>query len=136
MQWSPEFSVGIDSIDDQHQELVRLLNSLSDAMMEGKGNEELGGVLDALIAYTASHFAHEEQQMKLFNYPETSVHIKQHEALKEQALEIQRKFKAGATGTVSFEVLGFLKSWLIKHIQGTDKKLGKFLREAKSVKAR
>ena len=39
-------------------------------------------------------------------------------------LDIQAKFKGGATGTLSLEVLAFLKKWLIGHIQGSDRKYG------------
>lgn len=136
MQWSDKYSVGVNSIDDQHKELVRMLNDLSDAMMGGRGNDELGKVLDSLIAYTVSHFAHEEQQMDRFQYPEAAQHKKQHADLKTQAIEIQQKFKSGATATISFEVLGFLKNWLINHIQGSDKKLGLFLSEQKQARVR
>ena len=42
-------------------------------------------------------------------------------------LDIQAKFKGGATGTLSLEVLAFLKKWLIGHIQGSDRKYGPHL---------
>ncbi len=39
-----------------------------------------------------------------------------------QVLEVQKKYKAGDTGTLSMEVMNFLKRWLVTHIQGSDKK--------------
>ncbi len=49
-------------------------------------------------------------------------HQTQHKALAEQAVAIQKKHAAGATGTLLIEVMKFLKNWLIGHIGGTDAK--------------
>ena len=35
---------------------------------------------------------------------------------------MQQKYAAGATATLSLDVLQFLKDWLIQHIQGSDQK--------------
>ena len=45
---------------------------------------------------------------------------------------MQAKYKAGATSTLSLQVMNFLKDWLLKHIQGSDKKYAPFL-NAKGV---
>jgi hemerythrin len=42
-------------------------------------------------------------------------------------LEVQTKFKAGETTVLSMQVLNFLRDWLVKHIQGSDRALGAFL---------
>jgi hemerythrin len=42
-------------------------------------------------------------------------------------VEVQKKYKAGVTGTLSMEVMTFLKEWLLKHIMGCDKKYGPYL---------
>lgn len=134
LDWSDRLSVGVTSVDNQHRELVRLLNELSDAMMEGKGQERLEKVLSGLVSYTASHFAHEEQLMEEYAYPDATAHKKQHDELKIQALAFQQKVQTGTCGTITFELLGFLKNWLVQHIQGTDGKLGKFIVEQKQAK--
>jgi hemerythrin len=35
-------------------------------------------------------------------------------------LDVQKKYNAGATATLSVDVTQFLKNWLITHIQGSD----------------
>ena len=71
--------------------------------------------------------------MKLHAYPNFTAHKAEHDALTKQVLEVQAKFRAGATAALSVEVMNFLKNWLIKHIMGTDKSYGPHL-NGKGVK--
>ncbi len=126
MPWGPNFSVGMDSIDKQHQELVGMLNDLFDAMQQGQGKDAMGKILDGLISYTANHFAVEEAMFDKHGYPDTEAHKQQHKDLVAKVLDFQKEFKAG-NATVSSELMLFLKEWLINHIAGSDKKYGPFL---------
>ena len=56
MQWSPTFETKIKKIDEQHQVLVTILNSLHDAMLRGDSNNEMGKLLEKLVSYTVTHF--------------------------------------------------------------------------------
>lgn len=123
MEWNPALSVNVKQFDDQHKKLVNMVNNLHDAMKIGKGNEVLGKILDGLISYTASHFADEERLMGTHAYPAISSHKAEHEKLVKQVLELQQKFKAGQP-ILTNTVMQFLKDWLVKHIQGDDKKYG------------
>src|ERR1039457_7165583 len=58
--WRDTYSVGIPQIDSQHKGLIRLINDLQTAMMEGKGKQALSSIINDLIRYTESHFAFEE----------------------------------------------------------------------------
>lgn len=127
MQWSPRMSVGVGQCDDEHKVLVSLVNELFDAIAAGKGSTVLGDVLDRLVKYTVTHFEHEEKLMRQHGFPGLAEHQAQHKALAEQAVAIQKKHAAGATGALSMEVMNFLKNWLIGHIGGTDAKYGVFL---------
>jgi len=133
MQWNEKMSVGIDSIDAEHKKLVGMLNDLYDGMRSGHGKEVLGKVLDNLIAYTAAHFKNEEKYFVQTGYPASAAHKKEHDDLTKQVLDVQAKYEAGAAGTLSLEVLSFLKNWLVTHIQGSDKAYGPHLK-AKGVK--
>ena len=126
MEWSDKLSVGIKSIDDQHKKLVSMVNELHDAMSERKGSEVLEGILSRLIDYTKSHFKTEEDLMQKHAYPGFVAHKSAHSQLTEKALDLQLDLKAGKAA-LSIQVFGFLKAWLVNHIQGEDMKYGPFL---------
>jgi hemerythrin len=119
--------VGVTLLDDDHKKLVGLVNELYDGIQAGAGKESVGKVLDRLIDYTKVHFAHEEQFFSQTAYPASAAHKKEHDALCQQVVAVQEKYRAGAGNTLSFEVLNFLKNWLVNHIQGSDKKYGPYL---------
>jgi hemerythrin-like metal-binding protein len=119
--WSTQYSVGISTIDSQHQKLVGLLNDLHAAMMQGKGKAIIGKILDGLAEYTVSHFAHEERLMQLYRYPEFAQHKAIHDKLIAQVKKLQEDLR-GEKATISLDVMSFLQRWLVDHIQGVDKK--------------
>ena len=134
MDWNDRLSVGVEMIDTDHKHLVSLVNELHDAVRAARGKEVLGHVLDGLITYTRTHFAREESEMAKFKYPQAADHIKEHTALAKQVLDVQAKYKAGNTAVLSKEVMAFLRDWLLKHIQASDKALGTFLTAQKGKK--
>ena len=125
-EWKDEYSVSIASIDAQHKKLFAIADELHEAMRTGQTKPVLSKILDRLVQYTATHFAHEEGLMKLHAYPDFAAHKAAHEALKKQVLDFQREFEAGET-FISVELMTFLKNWLEKHIQGTDMRYSPFL---------
>lgn len=127
MDWNENLSVGVGSIDEQHKKLVGMVNDLHTAVEKGQGAAVLGKTLDGLIDYTKTHFGYEEELFAKTGYPETPAHKAEHEKLVATVLDVQAKYKAGAGDTLSADVMAFLKSWLINHIQGTDKKYGPHL---------
>ena len=118
--WSDQLSVGVSSIDDQHQKMVSLLNQLHDGMMSGRGKITLGGILQALIEYTTTHFAHEEKLLVSSAYPDCLAHQKEHADLLRQILNIRRQYETVGPSAVTIPVMSFLENWLINHITGAD----------------
>lgn len=132
IRWNDKLSVGVAEIDSQHRRLIDLINELNDAMIQGKGQEALGRILDGLIAYTRSHFAHEERLFAITAYPETTAHKTEHAELIRQVGEFQAGFSQGRVG-LTVQIMNLLTAWLSTHIQGSDKKYGPHL-NAKGVK--
>jgi hemerythrin len=122
-QWTEEYAVGVEEIDEQHKELVRLLNNLHQAIHERHGSEASRRILNDLAEYTRVHFAVEESLMRISNYPDFANHKKIHTVLIEQVHELQSKLDSGSA-RISFELLHFLKQWLMHHIIESDKLFG------------
>ncbi len=132
IDWSSALSTGVTEFDNQHSKLVALANELHDAMRAGKAKDVLGTILGNLISYTATHFAAEERLMVQHNYPDKAAHQIEHRALVDKVNALKRDFDSGKV-MLSMEVMNFLKDWLGKHIQGSDKKYGPYF-NSKGVK--
>ncbi len=132
LNWNDNLSIGIIQIDAQHKNLVNMLNQLYDAMSTGKGKEIITKIVKDMSGYALTHFGTEEKLMQQHGYPEFVQHKKEHESFIKKVQEFNNEIQKGNLLIVS-NIASFLKEWLIKHIQGTDKKYGPFLKE-KGVK--
>lgn len=133
IQWSHELSVGIDSIDQQHQILIRMINSLNTAMAKGEANTIIGNILEDLTDYTRYHFSYEEELFEQHDYPNTIAHKRHHTNLIEEISTLKDRYEYDLSGSLSLEIMQFLKNWLTNHIMKTDKSYSKYLIE-KGVK--
>lgn len=127
MKWTLQLSVGISKFDAEHQRLVELVNAVFDADQTGAGKDALGARLDALIAYTQTHFANEERALQKHAFPGHAAHKAEHEALTAQVVAFRDRFLAGDSASLNHELLSFLKHWIKNHIQGTDRRYTRFL---------
>jgi methyl-accepting chemotaxis protein/hemerythrin len=128
ISWSSKIETGIKKFDDQHKELVRLLNKFYSAINEGRSKSVLGEILKELANYTVYHFQSEEEAFRQFNFPEKDEHIRIHKDLVNQVVKIIKDFEAGKD-VVSVNLLQFLKEWIVKHIMGNDMRYGKYFKQ-------
>ncbi len=128
-KWSPDYSVGIKTIDSQHQELINILNRLFVAVSKREGDQAIAGILDALMGYTKTHFALEERLMHQAKYADLAAHIEEHKLFIEKLDQLSKKHLL-EDKPIYFEMLAFLKTWLREHIQGVDTKYAAALHKA------
>lgn len=127
-KWTPDLAVGINLVDEQHKMIFHRANEVARAIDEGQALKEIVKTLDFLIEYTHFHFSTEEKHMKNNNYPELDAHQTSHRELTGTLDDLVRDFKdEGATFQLADALNTFLSNWLTRHIQGVDKKFGKFL---------
>ena len=128
IEWKDSYSVGIEHLDNQHKGLVQQINTLHDAMKIGKAKTTLDEILRGLIQYTSSHFKSEEILFAQYDYPDSKTHTAEHEDFVKEVLSFKEDYDKGRV-MVTFEVMDFLKNWLIKHILGSDMNYKSFLLE-------
>jgi hemerythrin-like metal-binding protein len=114
-EWSPKYSVQIESLDNDHKGLFSIINQLYQAMSQGKASDILTGLVDQLVKYTRIHFTREEMLFKSTDFHYYAEHKAQHEAFIRKVNEFRENLARGDKG-FSVEMLGFLRDWLIKHI--------------------
>lgn len=119
IDWEPGFTVHVEALDDEHRQLIDLINRLHEAMARGEGQAGTGVVLRGMTDYAHRHFMHEERLMAEVGFPGAARHRAEHEKfverLREMTVEHNRRQVA-----VSVDLLDFLKSWLVHHIRHSD----------------
>ena len=127
LEWTSALRVGVDEIDEQHQELFRRAERLVHALRAGD-RAEVEPMLRYLTDYVVSHFACEERWMVETEYPGLEEHRDAHRRFKDDLREMAREYqRKGPTPAVAASVHGWLAAWLQHHIGGSDVKLGHWL---------
>ncbi|WP_320172836.1 bacteriohemerythrin [Maridesulfovibrio sp.] len=125
--WSDSaFSVGVRAIDVQHKKLVGMINGLHKAMRDRASDTVMKRLVEELKNYTVDHFSTEEKIFDRYGYSQTPAHKALHEKFVNQVLEFEAALLSGKA-KVTMDVMHFLKDWLVKHIQGEDRKYTSFM---------
>jgi hemerythrin-like metal-binding protein len=128
IRWLPEYAVGVQAIDQEHQGLFAIAERFHLAMRAGRGKEILECILDELVDYTCRHFAHEEKVMEQIRYPYYQDHYRQHQDLRLHVLEMKERAATGET-SMTIEVMQFLMNWLKCHTTTSDRRIGTYMRK-------
>ncbi|MBU3954691.1 MAG: bacteriohemerythrin [Proteobacteria bacterium] len=128
MPWGDKLAIGIHEIDEQHKELVKMINELHRAMKVKMGAKEAGNILTRLADYTVYHFKNEETLFEKYQYPDRDAHKQYHDKLVARVLEFKSEFEGGRAA-LSMDLMEFLTSWLRDHILKTDKAYAPFFKE-------
>lgn len=115
---------GVETVDQQHQEMIYMLNGLLEAGHQGRGREEVGRTMKFLEEYVVKHFAHEEAVMDRHNCPAADENRRAHQAfLAELRLMAGRLEIEGPTLTFVNDLRARIVDWLIEHIMNCDAEL-------------
>lgn len=127
IKWSANFSVNHEGIDEQHKELIKIIEECAVLTRNADNNiNKNAEVLTKLDDYVREHFGYEETLMNRYLYPELDLHMAQHNELRNKLEEINI-FDIKNSEKFYQDMLMYLVDWLSNHIMNTDKKLGKFL---------
>ncbi len=128
IEWTESLSLGVEAIDDQHKELIRIVNRLLHAIKDKDSEMIVNEILAGLREYTVFHFNAEEKFMEEIRYPHRGEHLQQHQDLKQKVKGFQYARFHHEEVTLG-ELKAMLSEWLLEHILDSDLRIAKFMRE-------
>jgi len=133
IQWSDGLALGIPEIDDQHHELVNIINELWEAIVVRRDQGGVVPILEELEHYTVAHFTAEEVLMRVEHYPHLEAHKVEHQAF--VARLVSTRTQAAAGTPIALDLLHFLTEWLVQHIEHSDGDYAQFFLEKQRPKS-
>lgn len=128
IEWTDDLSVGVPEMDEQHKQLIALLDEFYSAIEQGEREEGIRNLFEGVDRYTLFHFSAEEAFLEQIGYPELASHRQTHEMFRREYLAAMERHEAGDRKAVR-DLVAFLFSWLYTHINKTDKRYGLFVRQ-------
>lgn len=126
VKWDDKYSVGIESIDDDHRKLFHLINQFETAIRYHTGETFEKQALNDLLDYTRYHFDREEKMLEENGYADIAAHKDEHQKMIAKVDEFFNDYKERGHAALE-EAPGFLRDWLINHINGTDQAYSEFM---------
>lgn len=122
LKWKPEYSVGDPAVDQEHQELIDLVNTAAGAILDGRPAADIERCLGDILQAISAHFAHEETQMRRAQYDQLTEHKTDHERLLDDLRDIMDQ-SGGYQASTADRLVAVLESWFTDHSRIHDARL-------------
>ena len=126
LQWSEEYSVGIEKFDEEHKNYFLLLEILYRSIRSNSDRRVVGEILGELYSYSVVHMMDEEDLLEYFKFPGLARHREEHRSFRQKVREYMADFDSGNTA-IALSIFVFMQEWLTDHIAGCDKEYSNFL---------
>jgi len=129
IEWDSSLETGVAEVDEDHRNLVRLINELDTMLSQGVDPARFGSVIDTLIDYAENHFRREEEMLERLGYPDIVGHVESHAGFGHRlgAMVAGCIIEPGPDSIARLR--DHLHSWLIDHILLEDMRYAPFIRE-------
>jgi len=125
--WNRNFESGLPLVDEQHKELVRIINHLATHLGNQSSPVELNQVFADLAAYADYHFKTEESIWSPVygDDPDYASHKRIHDSFMVKVAKLKSEEQTRPLEKVVEDILRFLTHWLAYHILDSDKRMAK-----------
>lgn len=134
IEWEKNYKIGYKRLDEQHYELVRIVNELyyytnfKDSE-DPKLKESFKEALRKTVDYLAFHFSYEERIMLAIKYNKLLEHSSEHKKFAQTIFDCVKSYEVGSLDAID-NLLEYLKEWLMKHVIVSDRQ---FVEEVKET---
>ena len=128
--WNHQMQVGVAILDEQHRQLLDLINTYGADLALGHGYKRMMIGFREIIDNFKMHFKTEEDLMSGNRFPGFGQHKRIHDLFMERLISYIDKYETGDR-FLGLEAHRFLRDWLYNHIMDhtsfADRELGLFL---------
>ncbi|HOQ38160.1 MAG TPA: hemerythrin family protein [Acetivibrio sp.] len=133
MMWKDKYKIGVEAIDQQHEELFRRVSNFNQTIRnEVNWEAKLDKVKETMLFmkdYVIVHFNDEEAYQEQIGYPQIEEHKDAHAKFKQGIDNYVKIFEEeGFTEEKIQEFGGKLMAWLIMHVGNMDQKIGEYVK--------
>lgn len=122
LEWKSEYSVGIASMDDDHREMIDLINNVYAKLGAAPETAAIEECMESIFTTISMHFALEERLMREAGYDEYVDHKDDHEELLDEVRELMDLFIADADNAADL-LSEHLNAWFAVHFSSYDARL-------------
>ncbi|MFZ5775225.1 MAG: bacteriohemerythrin [Thermodesulfobacteriota bacterium] len=119
--WKDEYSIGNETIDAEHRQLIALANTVVTFARSGEKIERIKAAVVSLYDYAKIHFLHEEEFMRQSGYPKLAEHQGLHQAIIHEMNTIMQH--SSNIDALVHKLKRLMSVWVIEHIIEEDRKL-------------
>ncbi len=135
--WDEHFTTGLTQVDEQHHNLVDMVNEFGDLLAQNTLEfKDIEVIFTKLADYAVNHFKDEEELMNKVGVDKRHIdhHISEHEQFLNEVTRMYADYSPQNTKTTK-HLLDFLTHWLAYHILGLDQNMAEQIREIQSGKS-
>ena len=128
--WCKEMECGVKIIDEQHQELFRIIRDIEQLIMhecQHVTQTQLLDIICELREYTSYHFYTEENMMAKYQYPKLATHMADHMDLKDYILHFDLSALVQEPNRTLTALKEHMQEYLFNHILQEDRDLCLYL---------
>jgi hemerythrin-like metal-binding protein len=122
LEWKDEYATGIDDVDDEHKDLIDVINRLHELLLADDAKLTVPAFFARLIDGVSAHFALEERIMGESAYPDREAHRADHERLLDEMRDLVEAFRQ-AEEVDSVDLAMRLEPWFSQHFATHDLRL-------------
>jgi hemerythrin len=126
--WREQLSVGNDLIDNDHKQLIDIINTANQSL-QAMSRAGLLTALDQLNKYSRLHFSLEEKIAQAVGYPSMGPLHTSHEELLNKLGQIAAEIGEHWDAPAAEHFGKFLREWLINHVIKEDMLLKPYLKK-------
>jgi diguanylate cyclase (GGDEF)-like protein/hemerythrin-like metal-binding protein len=116
IEWNDGLDIGVKALDDDHKQLLKIINTLSLAIDNDKPQNEIYDIFLNLEKLVEKHFQREEALLKQCAYDKLDKHMEFYKYFSDNLSILKEKLLKSDNEDSSKEVISFLIDWLFDHI--------------------